>query len=110
MTAECYCGSILAALISSPRTAMPLRTVSASASGVPAATASPSVASRSFTVSTLRIFTSSAFSRATIGAGVPAGAKKPSHDDISNPGTVSRDRRHVRDRRVARLLDHRRGS
>ena len=29
MTAECYCGSILAALIRSPRTAMPLRTVSA---------------------------------------------------------------------------------
>ena len=24
-----------------------------------------------------------------IGCGVPAGAKKPSHDDISNPGTVS---------------------
>ena len=31
-----YCGSILAALIRSPRTAMPLRTVSARLSGVPA--------------------------------------------------------------------------
>ena len=31
----------------------------------------------------------SSCSRATTGAGVPAGAKKPSQDDISNPGMVS---------------------
>ena len=95
-----YCGSILAALISvaAHRDAV----AHWSRRAPPACRPRPQARAWRAAPSpcrTLRIFTSSSLSRATIGAGVPAGAKKPSQDDISKPGTVSRDGRHIRDRR-----------
>jgi hypothetical protein len=80
---------MLAALINSPRTASPSLTVAVSAAGVLGATARPSVASFSFTASVVSTFTIASLRRVMSGAGVPAGAKNATHDDISKPGTVS---------------------
>src|SRR4029077_16459663 len=61
-----------------PRPGTPRGPLALSPAGPPATTASPTAARRSFTVSTLSTLTNSSCRRATIGAGVPAGAKKPS--------------------------------
>ena len=63
--------------------------MAASSAGVLGATASPSAASFSFTASILSTFTIASLSRASSGDGVAAGAKNPTQDDISKPGTVS---------------------
>ena len=84
-----YSGCIPAAFTSSPRTCNAPFTTSESSSGLPAITTRPRFASFPFTASAVSTLATPALSFAITSAGVPAGANRPIHDDISNPGTVS---------------------
>lgn len=94
---------MLATLTNSPRSARPFWTMSACSPGVPGAIARPRPENFSLTAASFRIRPIASLRRAISGAGASAGAKNATHEDISNPTTVSPS---SGNRGVARLLDH----